>query len=113
MTRDGPEILTFHQLCDNKGPTLTLCHLKDGNKVGFFMSDSFDSTSDWKKDENCFIFNLNQSKKCKIINKNKSAFYNNSICGPSANGLGCNSAIKLNLIYHSAQVIDKIFENGS
>lgn len=95
MTRDGPEILTFHQLCDNKGPTITLIHLENGYKVGFFVSDSFDSTSEWKKDENCFIFNLSLSKKCKIINKSKFAFYNNSICGPSANGLGCNQAIKL------------------
>jgi len=90
MTRDGPEILTFHQLCDNKGPTITLIHLENGYKVGFFVSDSFDSTSEWKKEENCFIFNLNQSKKCKIINKGKYAFYNNSICGPSENGSGSN-----------------------
>ena len=113
MTRDGPEILTFHRFCDNKGSTLTLIHLENGNKVGFFVSDSFDSTSGWKKDKNCFIFNLSQNKICKKINNNSPSFYNNSICGPSANGLGCNQAIKLNLIYHSAKSIDKIFEKGS
>jgi len=113
MTRDGPEILTFHQLCDNKGPTLTLYHLENGNKVGFFVSESFDSTSEWKIDEKCFIFNLNQNIKCQKIKNNSPSFYNNSLCGPSANGLGSNPAIKLNLIYHSAQDIDKLFENGS
>ena len=77
------------------------------------MNDSFDSISEWKKDENCFIFNLSQNKKCKKINNNSSAFYNNSICGPSANGLGCNPGLKLNIIYHSAESIDRRFEKGS
>ena len=115
MSRDGPEILTFHKLCDNKGPTLTLFYLKNENKVGFFVDESFDSDSLWKKDPNCFIFNLNQKKKCKNINKDISTFYCGNDCGPSANGLGCNTYKKLDHIYHSVENnhIDKVFENGT
>ena len=28
LSRDGPEISTFHKFCDNKGATLTLIHAK-------------------------------------------------------------------------------------
>ena len=110
LSRDGPEISTFHKLCDNKGPTLTLFHLKEGNKIGFFVNDSFDSTSEWKKDNNCFIFNLNQNKK--FQSKGEYSGYFNSInCGPSANGLGCNPDVKLKYIYIHPQISNN-YEEG-
>ena len=31
MSRDGDKISKFHELCDNKGPTLTLFETTDGN----------------------------------------------------------------------------------
>ena len=36
MSRDGDKISKFHELCDNKGPTLTLFETKDGNKGGIY-----------------------------------------------------------------------------
>ena len=114
LSRDGPEISTFHKLCDNKGPTLNLFHLKMGEKIGFFIKDSYDSISGWKNEPNTFIFNLNQNQK---YNKNtfsiNPTYYCISNCGPSANGLGCNPDVNLNYIYHSADVIDNIFINGT
>ena len=65
LSRDGPESTTFHKLCDNKGATLTLFYLKTGEKVGFYLSDPFDSDSGWKYDENIFIFNLNKKQQYK------------------------------------------------
>ena len=112
LSRDGPEISTFHELCDNKGPTLTLFHLKIGDKIGFYVDDSFDSTSEWKKDIFNFMFNLTQNQKyCKNF-FDKSSFYCNSNCGPSVNGLGCNPNVNLNFIYHSANSIGYSFING-
>lgn len=116
-SRDGPEISTFHRLCDNKGSTLTLFHLKNEEKIGFFINESFDSYSGWKKDDNCFIFNLNQNKKYK---KNftspkifiKSSFLCQKNCGPSVANLGCNVEENLNFIYHSVEFIDNNFING-
>ena len=66
LSRDDPEISTFHKLCDNKGATLTLIHIKSiGDKIGFFVNSSFDSVSNWKEDKNSFLFNLTQNKKYK------------------------------------------------
>ena len=36
LSENGDKYSTFHQLCDNKGPTLTLFHVIDGNKVGIY-----------------------------------------------------------------------------
>ena len=117
LSRDRPEISTFHQLCDNKGPTLTLFHLKDDHLIGFFINDSFESESNkWKKDHNCFIFNLKENKKYK---KKKGllavsqTFFNGKDCGPTVNGLGCNDFKKLNAIYFSSIMLGNVFENGS
>ena len=46
LSRDGPEISTFHRLCDNKGPNiLVLFYLKNGYKIWFFANGFFDSIS--------------------------------------------------------------------
>ena len=113
LSRDGPEISTFHKLCDNKGPTLTLFHLKIGDKIGFYVDDSFDSISEWKKDIFNFMFNLTQNKKYSNTLFSRDSFFCKSNCGPSVNGLGCNPDVNLNFIYHSANVIDCLFINGA
>ena len=115
LTRDGPEISTFHNLCDNKGATLTLIHIKDiGYKVGYFVNSSFDSVSNWKKDDNSFLFNLNQNKKYKKNTPHHTpSFYCNKDCGPSASGFGCNPNKKLNFLYHTKASIDNFYENAS
>ena len=117
LSRDGPEISTFHNLCDNKGPTLTLFHTEDGDKIGFYINESFDSTSSWKYDSNCFIFNLNQNKKFMKIKRyylfDYPSFCCLSNCGPSVNGLGCNENNSLNSIFYSYANIVKCFENCS
>ena len=114
LTRDGPEILTFHNLCDDKGPTLCLFQIKDGDKVGFFVNGAFDCSSGWKNDENAFIFNLDQDKQYKRFDSpNPESFYCSRFCGPSVNGFGCNPDKNLDLIYHAANVIDNFFYDGS
>ena len=45
LSRDGDQISTFHSLCDNKGPTLTLFETKEGNKGGIYTPLSWDSNS--------------------------------------------------------------------
>ena len=113
LSRDGPEISTFHKLCDNKGPTLTLFHLKIGDKIGFYVDDSFDSTSGWKQNIFNFMFNLTQNQIYHKTIFNTYSFFCEKNCGPSVNGLGCNDNVNLNFIYHSAQAIDRLFINGT
>ena len=36
LSREGDEVSKFHELCDNKGPALTLFETKDGNKGGIY-----------------------------------------------------------------------------
>ena len=59
LSRDGEEISKFHELCDNKGPTLTLFYVTDGNKGGIFSPISWDNKSGAKYDKKTFMFNLN------------------------------------------------------
>ena len=50
----------FHDNCDNKGPTISLFQIKEGDCVGGFTKALW-STADedeWKKDESAIIFNL-------------------------------------------------------
>ena len=83
LTRDGDEFQTFHNLCDNKGITLLLFKLIDGNILGGYITKDWDNHSEWKQDQDAFIFSLTQNVKC-ITNSNNSynAFYCHSSCGP-------------------------------
>ena len=62
LTENWEKYSTFHELCDNKGPTLTLFHVDEGNKAGIYTPLSWDSKSGWKSDMDTFIFNLNKKK---------------------------------------------------
>ena len=77
-TRDGDLAKNFHEKCDNKGPTLTLCKEKSENIIfGGYTEAEWDSQERHPKyDENAFIFSLTYNKK--FVSKN----YQNSI--------GCN-----------------------
>jgi len=83
LTRDGDEFQTFHNLCDNKGITLLLVKLIDGNILGGYITKDWDNSGSWKQDQDAFLFSLTQNVKC-ITNSNNSynAFYCNSSYGP-------------------------------
>ena len=78
LSENGESHSTFHELCDNKGPTLTLFHVNDGNIVGIYTPLSWDSKSGWKNDNDTFIFNLNKEQKYKKIKSECSAYCNNT-----------------------------------
>ena len=78
-TRDGDNARNFHEKCDNKGPTLTLCKGKDGNIFGGYTEAEWDSKGRHPKyDKNAFIFSVTKNKKFNSKN------YENSIeCNPN------------------------------
>ena len=43
LSENGDEFSTFHKLCDDKGSTLTLFHVNDGNIVGIYTPLSWES----------------------------------------------------------------------
>lgn len=58
ISRDGETPQTFHNLCDNKGPTVTIFYNTDNNVYGGYTSLCWDSSNTWYKDESSFLFQL-------------------------------------------------------
>ena len=61
MSRDGGSTKLFHELCDNKGPTVTIFYNKDNNVYGGYLSDSWESTGSWCTDQRAFLFKLHSA----------------------------------------------------
>lgn len=78
MSKDGNNFNTFHSLCDNQGPTLTLLKLTNQDIIGLYTPLSWDKKSNRKTDSQIFIFSL--TKKYKI----QSEIYCSEIQGPSS-----------------------------
>ena len=99
MSRDGIEYSKFHNLCDNKGATITLIKLEDGNILGNYTPLSWDSTSGWKNDLNMFVFNLTENIKCIKNNQDNYGIYCYSTYGPYTHVIRFTSGKKMNDIY--------------
>ena len=112
LTDNGEKVSTFHELCDNKSPTLILFHVSDGNKVGIYTPLSWESNTKTKNDAETFIFSLNQNKKCKKVDNNISIYCDKSY-GPHANCFGYYQINTMKKIIHYSTYINQAFENGS
>ena len=112
LSKDGDDKSTFHELCDNKGPTLTLFHINDGNIVGIYTPLSWDSYSYWKKDMDTFIFNLNKNKKYKKL-KDEHSIYCHCLTGPLTADFGCNVNDSMKSITHHAYAINEYYDKSS
>ena len=74
MSVDGDRE-AFHKKCDNKGLTLCLFKIKEKDiRYGGFASVTWDTTSKEKRDENAFIFSINNKKIFKTTNYNSSIY---------------------------------------
>ena len=113
MSRDGDSIRTFHNLCDNKGPTVSLYLLNDGNIIGGYTPLYWDTSSGWKKDNETFVFNLNSNLKCVKKDNNTDSIF----CHISYSGFygtlgyseGSKDSMKKLFYFNS----DSIFRNGN
>ena len=112
LSDNGDNPQTFHKLCDNKGPTLTLFSLKNGYVVGIYTPLSWDSSGKWKGDMDTFIFNLNKNQKYKKL-KNDYSIYCDILCGPFTNYFGCYINNSMKSITHCANNINKYYDKGS
>ena len=63
-TRDGDLAKNFHEKCDNKGPTLTICKEKaSGNIFGGYTEAEWDSKyKHTENDKNAFIYSITYNK---------------------------------------------------
>jgi hypothetical protein len=57
-SRDGKDADAFHQLCDNKGPTVTVIRDSNGNVFGGYTSKSWNSNGKHVEDPAAFVFTL-------------------------------------------------------
>lgn len=111
-SRDGDKISKFHELCNNKGPTLTLFETDDNNIGGLYTPLSWDNHSTWKHDMESFMFNLNKNKKYKKL-KNDHSIYSHESYGPWSYSFGFYVRDQMNKIEHEGKSIDSFYENGS
>ncbi|XP_065936886.1 interferon-induced protein 44-like [Magallana gigas] len=94
LSRDGVPPQRFHELCDNKGPTVTILYNTDNNVYGGYLSDSWGntyvpdnwgSTGSWCTDQRAFLFKLYSAgnwKPKKFPYICGETHYQASICGP-------------------------------
>jgi TLD len=64
-TRDTFKAGRFHELCDNKGPTISIIKSKCGKVFGGYTSQAWTSVRGYKKDEKSFLFSLTNKIKYK------------------------------------------------
>ncbi len=57
-SRDGGSSNTFHNLCDNQGPTLIICRTAYGTTFGAFASESWNGSYYYSQANGSFLFNL-------------------------------------------------------
>ena len=112
LSRDGEEISKFHELCDNKGPTLTIFLVKDGNIGGIFTPLSWDIQSKTKNDKESFMFNLNKNEKYKRA-KDKISIWCTKDHGPWTYSFGFRKENKMKKIEHGGININTGYKNGS
>ena len=112
-SRDGGQISKFHELCDNKGPTLTIFKTEDGNIGGIYTPLSWDDHHTvWKNDLDTFMFNLNKSEKYKKL-KNECSIYLEKNHGPWIAHFGFHITDQMNKIRHEGTNINDYYENGA
>ncbi len=76
-TRDGDMKEKFHELCDEKGATLSLFKTKEGNIFGGFTIRSWKSIEGYKRDDKAFVFNLNEKKMYKVRRPDEAIYTSN------------------------------------
>jgi len=71
---DGDKASTFHEKCDNVGPTIIIIQTKEGFRYGGYTSVSWEAPeqSEFKADPDAFIFSLDTQKKYECLDTEKS-----------------------------------------
>ena len=84
MSEKGTNCKTFHEYCDNKGPTLILIETTTNRKFGGFTPLNWKSEGGqiYDKSNQTFIFSLNLKKKYYMFDKEKMAIQCYSNKGP-------------------------------
>ncbi|XP_060580065.1 interferon-induced protein 44-like [Ruditapes philippinarum] len=63
FSKDGANSSTFHQLCNDRGPTVTIVYDVAGTIYGGYTEKSWSSSGQYVKDDRAFLFRLQQNGK--------------------------------------------------
>jgi hypothetical protein len=75
----GWEMSKFHELCDEKGPTITVMKSKAARVFGGFAMQSWDSNNKgFKADEKAFIYSIDRQQIYRVIDAQKALFCRSS-----------------------------------
>ena len=91
FTRNGADASIFHQLCDKKGPTVTVIYNTEETVYGGFTEKSWTSDSGaYQRDEHAFLFRLHLNGKSGPmkypVTKPENAMYCSKTGGPIFGG---------------------------
>ncbi|XP_060598654.1 interferon-induced protein 44-like isoform X2 [Ruditapes philippinarum] len=135
FTRDGANATTFHQKCDNKGPTVTVVYNTKDSIFGGYVEKSWtsDSTGAYVKDDRAFLFRLESNGKIALnkfpVKASDKAFYCIDTHGPvfgsghdldvfsdtltaQGNQFSLNGVMKMGTTYDMGGVaLDKVTDN--
>jgi len=73
--KDGANGYTFHQKCDNQGPTYTVIKTKAGKSFGVFLKNSWHSNEGYVYDQDAYMFSVDKKQKYELVDKNTHAQY--------------------------------------
>ena len=89
-TRDGMSVNTFHNKCNNKGPTISLFKNENGYIFGGYASIDWTNYGNYKSASDSFIFtltNMYNYPPTKFYNsKTNQSIYDNPSYGPTFGG---------------------------
>ena len=74
--------MSFHRLCNGKGPTLTVVKSSNGKRFGGYASVSWENRQQYVRDDNAFLFSLDL-KKCFKKKVKNSSLYDHTDYGPT------------------------------
>lgn len=99
ISRDGCCSSTFHDICDGKGPTVTMLYNTDNTVYGGFLSQSWTSSGNYIDDPNAFLFILSHQsvqnpRKFPLTDHTKAAFAHN-LFGPTFGEVSGRDMIRL------------------
>ena len=107
-SRDGDEVITFHHLCDGKGPTLVVIKNSSDCRFGGFASVpwSYSKIGEYVSDDKAFIFSLDRKKIYEVEKGTKAiccyknygpVFYGYEYCNIYLNVVKKKKKMKINL----------------
>jgi len=86
-TKDGMNGNTFHQLCNDKGATISVIKTNHGKTCGGFIDLPWKSTNNYMNTSKSFLFSMNEKKKYDVLSGGVSnAGYDNATYGPTFGG---------------------------